>query len=92
MTTQITKIKSVNELREEITKLKKSREVLRKAVEFYGNEDSWNWSDWNRDLMSNFEDGELKEFEDKHDNHFLAGKKAREAIKADDDIMKGKGI
>lgn len=66
---------------DEIAKLKKSREVLRKAVEFYGKESSWGIHDSIiRINMSDVIDGEM--------SSKTGGKSAREAIKADDEIMK----
>lgn len=65
----------------EITKLKKSREALRNALEFYGNGEHLNHND--------HEIVEL-ECEGSTMTDHIAGKKAREALKDDDEIMKGK--
>lgn len=56
--------------------------LLEKAVEmaeFYGNESNWKWSDYNKNMMC-YEDLTFVECEDKSENHFLAGKKAREFL------------
>lgn len=65
----------------EITKLKKSREGLRAACEFYGNGEHLNHKD--HDII------EL-ECEGSRMTDHIVGKTAREALKADDEIMKGK--
>lgn len=81
--------KEITKLTEEIEKLKKSRDVLRKAVEFYGDEDSWQAvSIVQRPLMS-VDDLELV---NKYEDYYCrkGGKKAREAIKADDEIFADK--
>lgn len=69
----------------EITKLKKSRDVLRKAVEFYGDKKNWSLSDWDYDTIL-YDDVVRAPLESAR----VGGIKAREAIKADDEIMGGK--
>lgn len=63
----------VIELKSEITKLKKSREWLRKAVEFYGVSNNYNYDNFNAI------------------NYIWSdrGKTAREALKADDELIGG---
>lgn len=74
------------ELEKEITKLKKSREWLRTAVEFYGN---WVNSPDGIIHRSDCETIFVHEPLQKDKNGIIvAGKKAREAIKADDEIVK----
>lgn len=69
----------------EITKLKKSREWLRKACEFYGN---WVNSPDGIIHKSDCETIFVHEPLEKDKNGIVvAGKKAREALKADDEIM-----
>ena len=92
------------ELEKEITKLKKSREVLRKAVEFYGDRETWELSGslTNKRYFKNLKSygealNDISEFqvpntfgyahENKELTYYIAGKKAREALKADDETM-----
>lgn len=71
----------------EITKLKKSREGLRKALEFYGN---WVNSPDGIIHKSDCETIFVHEPLEKDKNGIVvAGKTAREAINVDDELMKG---
>lgn len=78
-----------------IEKLKKSREVLRKAVEFYGDINSWDRNDLPKGFcaifnsLKNDHDGDpnLETDNGRENLSNYAGKKAREAIKQDDEIM-----
>lgn len=73
------------ELEKEITKLKKSRVVLRSACEFYGN---WVNSPDGIIHRSDCETIFVHEPLEKDKNGIIvAGKKAREVIKADDELM-----
>lgn len=77
------------ELKSEITKLKKSREVLREASKFYGN-----WTNGQNDKIigSDFEVIFMHEPLPKDKNGVaIAGKKAREALKQDHEIMYARG-
>lgn len=76
----------------EITKLKKSREVLRKACEFYASSDQWNCTKEKITTYDKIDDIDLGNgefyFNYITDDDRVGGKKAREAIKSDDEIMK----
>ena len=75
---------------DEITKLKKSRDVLRKALAFYGDKENYESIDKSLTTGNKVYDIVLFDFDRNFENKKdYAGKKAREAIKADDDIMKG---
>ena len=75
------------ELEKEITKLKKSREGLRSACEFYGN---WVNSPDGIIHKSDCETIFVHEPLEKDKNGIVvAGKKAREALKADDELIGG---
>ena len=72
----------------ELEKLKKSREVLRKALEFYGN-----WINSPDGIMHRSDCEAIfvhSPLEKDKNGIIVAGKKAREALKADDEIMEGK--
>lgn len=76
------------ELKEENEKLKKSREVLRKALEFYGN-----WINSPDGIMHRSDCEAIfvhSPLEKDKNGIIVAGKKAREALKADNEIMEGK--
>jgi len=80
--------KMSHELMDEKEKLKKSREWLRKALEFYGDEKSW----YDVNIGSGL--GVLKAGITGYDTsgmYNVGGKKAREAIKADYELMKEGG-
>lgn len=81
----------ITKLKEENEKLKKSREVLRSACEFYGAKKSYESVDKSLTTGNKVYDIILfdfdRNFEKKKD---YAGKKAREALKADSEIMEGK--
>lgn len=84
----------VNILKNEISKLKKSREVLRQACEFYGDIDNWDiyknkGYEYFNFTFQRINKNDLEAFAigiDMADRY--GGKKAREAIKQDDEIMK----
>lgn len=65
-------------LKEEITKLKKSRDVLRKAIEWYEHESNWLYPEIRKDGSRMTK------------TIFVMREKAREAIKEDTEIMGGK--
>jgi len=90
--------------KKEITKLKKSREVLRNACEFYGDKEKWSgYSHYQTEMMHEDDHEFTKEIHyisncdcesncrcepiDSGKCNVYGGKKAREAIKADDEIM-----
>ncbi|MCB0370034.1 MAG: hypothetical protein KDD45_11575, partial [Bdellovibrionales bacterium] len=77
----------------EITKLKKSRDILREACEFYGDKENWDiyqnkGYEYFNFTFQRINKNDLEAFAigiDTADRY--GGKKAREAIKADDEIM-----
>ena len=90
----------------DITKLKKSREGLRSACEFYGDRETWELSGslTNKRYFKNLKSygealNDISEFqvpntfgyahENKELTYYIAGKKAREALKADDELIGG---
>ena len=84
----------ITKLKEENEKLKKSREALRRAVEFYSDEQQWNCTPeklttYNTIGKDDLGIGDFHLTKDVDDDR-VGGKKAREAIKADDEIMGGK--
>lgn len=80
------------ELEKEITKLKKSREVLMKACEFYASSDQWNCTKEQLTTYNTIDKDDLGigdfQFACDVDDDRVGGKKAREALEADDEIMK----
>lgn len=77
----------ITKLKEENEKLKKSRDVLSRACEFYGDKNNWlrDKEGWRHDMIEkDLDDETLTDW-----NGRFSGKKAREALKADDEIMKG---
>ena len=85
---EITKMKEENE------KLKKSHEVLRKACEFYASSDQWNCTKEQLTTYNTIDKDDLGigdfQFTCDVDDDRVGGKKAREALKADSEIMEGK--
>lgn len=79
--------------KKEITKLKKSREVLRKACEFYASSDQWNCTKEQLTTYNTIDKDDLGigdfQFACDVDDDRVGGKKAREALEADDEIMGG---
>ena len=81
-------IEEITKLKEENEKLKKSREVLRSALEFYGN-----WINSPDGIMHRSDCEAIfvhSPLEKDKNGIIVAGKKAREALKADNEIMEGK--
>lgn len=80
-------------LESEIIKLKKSREWLRKACEFYASSDQWNCTKEQLTTYNTIDKDDLGigdfQFACDVDDDRVGGKKAREALEADDEIMKG---
>jgi hypothetical protein len=75
-------------MKEENEKLKKSREVLRDALEFYGDKENYESRDKSRTTGNKVYDIVLFDFDRNFENKKdYAGKKAREALKNDDEIM-----
>jgi len=76
---------------DEITKLKKSREVLRKACEFYASSDQWNCTKEQLTTYNTIDKDDLGigdfQFACDVDDDRVGGKKAREALKADDELI-----
>lgn len=89
-----------------IEKLKKSRDVLRRTCEFYGDKEKWSgYSHYQTEMMHEDDHEFTKEIHyisncdcesncrcepiDSGKCNVYGGKKAREALKADDEIMKG---
>lgn len=81
----------VIELKSEITKLKKSREVLMKACEFYASSDQWNCTKEQLTTYNTIDKDDLGigdfQFACDVDDDRVGGKTAREALKADDELM-----
>lgn len=77
----------------ENTKLKKSREVLRKACEFYASSDQWNCTKEQLTTYNTIDKDDLGigdfQFACDVDDDRVGGKKAREALKADDELIGG---
>lgn len=86
------KVKAYLELEKEIIKLKKSREWLRKACEFYASSDQWNCTKEQLTTYNTIDKDDLGigdfQFACDVDDDRVGGKKAREALEADDEIMK----
>lgn len=76
----------------EITKLKKSREGLRQACEFYASSDQWNCTKEQLTTYNTIDKDDLGigdfQFACDVDDDRVGGKKAREALEADDELMK----
>lgn len=82
------KLSDAVRLIEENEKLKKSREVLRKALEFYGN-----WINSPDGIMHRSDCEAIfvhSPLEKDKNGIIVAGKKAREALKTANEIMEGK--
>ena len=80
------------ELEKEITKLKKSRDGLRSVCEFYASSDQWNCTKEQLTTYNTIDKDDLGvgefQFACDVDDDRVGGKKAREALKADDEFMK----
>lgn len=83
----------ITRLKEENEKLKKSREVLRDACEFYASDQQWSCTQKQITTYDTIgkDDLGIGDFEliKGVDDDRVGGKKAREALKADSEIMEG---
>lgn len=85
---EITKLKAENK------KLNESRDVLRDACEFYASDQQWNCTQKQITTYDTIgkDDLGIGDFQliEGVDDDRVGGKKAREALKADNEIMEGK--